>query len=130
MRVRLFAVAMLAAAAPVVAAAQQDRASDGKTTFETVCVVCHSVTPPPKLAPPMMMVSRHYRFAFATEREASDAMLRYVLAPDSLRSAMPSHVIQRFGVMPKPPVNDAQARAAVRYVLSLSAPPPVPGMTK
>lgn len=120
MRRVLLATAL--AFAPAALAAQQGGVPDGKTTFETLCVACHTLEPPARLAPPMTHVSRHYRQAFKTEAEAVDAMVRFILKPDTATATMPAHAIERFGLMPALPLNEPQLRGVAQYVWSLSAP--------
>jgi mono/diheme cytochrome c family protein len=139
-RIRLFPVVLVAALTPALCAAQASRpaaprsagaqrAPDlvaGQTLFNSVCTACHSLQPPPKLAPPMAMVSQHYRDAFASESDARAAMLAFLLAPDTSRATMPAHAIQRFGLMPKLPLSEQQFRDVSAYIWSLSAPAKAP----
>lgn len=143
-RIRLLPLIVVAVLTPAVCAAQArtttaprttprqpttQRAPDlaaGQVLFNTVCTACHSLQPPPKLAPPMAMVSQHYRDAFADETAARAAMLAFLLAPDTSRATMPAHAIQRFGLMPKLPLSEQQFRDVSAYVWSLSAPKKTP----
>ena len=117
MRCHLLPALALTLAIPVIAAAQEP--ADGKATFEATCVACHTLEPPVKLAPPMMMIARHYRQRFTTDSAGIAALTAWVLAPDSSRSALPAHAIARFGLMPKPAVDSIQARAVARHVWEL-----------
>jgi mono/diheme cytochrome c family protein len=139
-RVRLFPAIVIAALTPALCAAQTGRAAPargvstqrapdlvaGQTLFNTICTACHSLQPPPRLAPPMAMVSQHYRDAFASESDARAAMLAFLLAPDTSRATMPAHAIQRFGLMPKLPLSEQQFRDVSAYIWSLSAPAKAP----
>lgn len=126
MRAKFIPFIVIAALTPALCAAQQAGAAReiaaGEATFKAICSTCHSQVPPAKLAPPMAMVSKHYRDAFATEREALTAMTSFILAPDSLKMTMPRHAMERFGLMPRIPLSPIQAREVARYVWSLSAP--------
>jgi len=147
MRIRLLPLVIVAVFAPALCAAQATRTpaprpaprpaaarqaprapdlAAGQQIFTTVCTACHTLQPPPRLAPPMAMVSQHYRDAFASEPEALAAMLRFLLAPDTTRATMPAHAIQRFGLMPKLPLSEQQFRDVSAYVWSLSAAAPTP----
>lgn len=117
MRCHLLPALALTLAVPVTVAAQEP--ADGKATFETTCVACHTLEPPVKLAPPMMMIARHYRQRFANDSAGIAALAEWVLAPDSSRSVLPAHAIARFGLMPRPAVDSIQARAVARYVWEL-----------
>lgn len=93
---------------------------EGKQTFDQVCSACHTLEPPPKLAPPMRMVSMHLREAFPGEEEAVAHVLAYLPAPDSAKAVMPAHAIERFGLMPAQPFSAEMLEKVARYVWSLS----------
>lgn len=92
---------------------------EGKRTFDQVCSACHTMEPPPNLAPPIRMVSRHLRQAFPGEEEAVAHVLAYLPAPDSARAVMPAHAIERFGLMPPQPLPADVLEGVARYVWSL-----------
>ena len=117
MRCHILKPLALALILPVGLAAQEP--DPGKAVFETTCAACHTLEPPEKLAPPMRMVAMHYRQAFTSDSAGIAALTRWVLEPDSSRSALPAHAIQKFGLMPKPAVDSLQARAVARYVWEL-----------
>lgn len=120
MQLRILSVFVMVSAAPMLLVGQ-DRAPDGKQTFEATCIACHSLMPPMKVAPPMVMISRHYREKFTSDTAGVSAIARFVLEPDSTRSALPAHAIERFGLMPKQAgLSAEQARAVARYVWRLS----------
>lgn len=119
--VRLLAAAAIALAAAAATAGAQDTPS-GELTFRVVCATCHTLNPPYEKAPPMTHIARHYRQAFATEAEGIEAIVQWVTKPDSARSRMPAHAIQRFGLMPAFPLPEAQLREVAKYVWDLGAP--------
>lgn len=90
----------------------------GEELFEAVCAQCHSMQPPPKQAPPMAMVVRHYRQALESDVEVRDRMIRWIAEPAPERSALPAHAIDRFGMMPPHPLPEADRAAVVDYLLS------------
>lgn len=94
----------------------------GEATFKAICSVCHTPLPPPKLAPPMVMIGRHYREAFATEAEGRAALVRFISAPDTGRMTLPRHAYDRFGAMPRLALSEKQVRDVAAYVWSLGAP--------
>lgn len=98
----------------------QESVPPGKATFDVVCASCHSIDPPHKLAPPMRHVARYYRQHFGTEDAFVDAVVQWVTRPDSARSRMPAHVIERFGLMAAFPLPEPQLREVARYVWALS----------
>jgi len=99
-----------------VAAAPLD---DGERIFNEVCAQCHTLGPPPNLAPPMRTVVMHLRRACDPEAAAADHVVSYVAAPDADRSILPSHVVARFGLMPPQPLRPDQLEKVAAYVWSL-----------
>ena len=96
-----------------------DAAESGETWFRTLCSTCHTVFPPPNLAPPMVMVVGHYLEEHGTRDAAAAAIARWVRTPDPAHSAMPEHAIERFGIMPPQPLPEEDAAAVADYVLEL-----------
>jgi mono/diheme cytochrome c family protein len=94
---------------------------DGERLYHEVCSACHTLDPPPNLAPPLRMVSRHLRRAFDTREEAVDHVVSYAPAPDPERSILPSHAIDRFGLMPPQPLRPDQLEKVATYVWSLTS---------
>ncbi|NNE68760.1 MAG: cytochrome c [Rhodothermales bacterium] len=91
-----------------------DPVAEGEVVFKTVCATCHSLDPPPNLAPPMRMVIKHY-----LEAELEDpwqSMRDWVGSPDAARSALPAHAIERFGVMPPLLLEEADLDALMMYL--------------
>ncbi len=95
------------------------RADDrGKVVFETLCATCHSMNPPALKAPPMLMVAGHYVEARSTEDAAMAAMKEWLRGPDSTKSLLPAHAIQRFGLMPPLALPADDIDAVVAYVFA------------
>jgi mono/diheme cytochrome c family protein len=86
----------------------------GQVVFETVCSTCHSMSPPVTLAPPMLMVAGHY--AGADVDDPWGMMANWIASPDSAKSMLPSHAIERFGLMPPLPLAEGDAEAVVAYI--------------
>jgi mono/diheme cytochrome c family protein len=96
---------------------------EGQALFESVCGQCHTVSPPAGQAPPMAMVTRHYREVYGDRDAVRQAVIRWVTEPDAERSALPAHAIERFGLMPAQPLPPEQLGRVVDYVLTLEATP-------
>jgi len=122
MRIKLaLAAACCVLATP--AAGQQPAAdhAEGKAVFDMVCAMCHSVTPPAKLAPPISHAAGFYAQRFADADSAVSAMVAYLKEPDAEKSLLPAHAVERYGLMQSQGhLSDAQLRAVARYVLTLS----------
>lgn len=91
----------------------------GERIFNDVCSQCHTLDPPPNLAPPMRMVSTHLRQVFDSEDAAVDHVVSYAPAPEAVRSILPSHAIERFGLMPPQPLRPDQLEKVGAYVWSV-----------
>lgn len=92
----------------------------GQKVFATVCHACHTVDPPPTLAPPMSHVARHYRQAEPAPAAAVQRIAAWVAEPTDARSLLPPQARTRWGLMP-PLLLPAEERVAVgHYVLSLA----------
>lgn len=95
--------------------------AEGEQIFRDVCAQCHTMDPPPNLAPPMRMVSRHLRQSFGEESDAVAHVVSYVRQPAADASIMPAHAIERFGLMPPQPLPEEMLEKVARYVWTLSA---------
>jgi mono/diheme cytochrome c family protein len=71
----------------------------GETLFNQVCTACHTLQPPPNLAPPMMGISGHYHDQFAERDEAVAWMVAYIQSPDPANSKLSEEAFERFGTM-------------------------------
>jgi mono/diheme cytochrome c family protein len=114
-------------AAPVVEPARDAaRIAQGRALYDRMCFACHTLDPPPTLAPPMRGISTHWRQRFATRDEAIAHFLAYARAPVAERSALPAHAVQMFGLMPPLDLAEADLRAAAEWIWSLYDPSLVP----
>jgi len=86
----------LSAAQPANASAQPT----GKELYERHCSACHSMTPPPKSAPPIVGLSHFYHKAFADREQGVRRIMEFVAKPDAANSKLRPPAISRFGLMP------------------------------
>jgi hypothetical protein len=91
-------------------------AEHGEELFSTVCVACHTMEPPPNLAPPMMAVIGHYRTAFDERDPAVDAMVAYIQAPDPDNSKLGPMAFDRFGTMAPLALPEEDLRAVTGWL--------------
>ncbi|WP_244191148.1 MULTISPECIES: c-type cytochrome [unclassified Prosthecochloris] len=87
------------------------RELDGKALYERHCRVCHSMAPPPAVAPPVRGVAFHYREAFDTREAAEAHMVDFIKRPDSKKAICDPEAIERFGLMPAMTLPDDELRA-------------------
>ncbi len=94
---------------------------DGKMLYELVCAMCHTMEPPPTLAPPISHAAAYYHHRFESEEEAVAAMVAFLREPSEEASLLPARAIERFGLMPpQSHLSDEQLAAVARYSLSLA----------
>ncbi|UCC26757.1 MAG: hypothetical protein JSU98_06530 [Gemmatimonadales bacterium] len=98
-----------------------DDLTEGERIFNEICSGCHTVDPPPNLAPPMSHVARHLRGAFDSQEEALAHVIDYVPSPSRERSILPDMPHERFGLMPALPLPRDLLEAVGRYIWSLGA---------
>ena len=118
MRLPLLVTTLLGTGAVALAASQQEP-HPGRQVFDTVCATCHSMDPPPRTAPPMRHVVRHYREAIPDSAAAVERIAAWIVAPDAERSLLPAMARERFGAMPPFLLPEGDRRAVAAYVLSL-----------
>jgi cytochrome c len=94
----------------------------GEQVFQRVCSACHSLEAPPRAAPPMTHVARHYRQAFADPADGVTRMVEFLRAPSAEESVLPAHARERWGLMPPQPLPEAELAAVARYVWQLPEP--------
>lgn len=117
--------AALTAQADHVAAAADVEAevlANGEAVFKRICTSCHTLQPPPKLAPPMMGISGHYHDAFTDRNEAVAWMVAYIQSPDSAKSKLSPEAFRRFGAMAPLPLPEEDLRAVMTWVWEMYDP--------
>lgn len=87
----------------------------GKVLTEALCMACHGDAQQgqARLAPPMMMVKRHYMSL--EKKEMVEAIMKWVKKPDAKKARMPG-AVRRFGLMPPLALPDAQLKAIAEYI--------------
>lgn len=95
----------------------------GEAVYEEVCSECHSLQPPPNLAPPFTHVGRMVKSKVEDREAFTRHVVTYVQSPSPERSLLPAHAIERFGIMQAPPLPEDRLRdvAAYMWVMADSA---------
>ncbi|NTW49468.1 MAG: cytochrome c [Chlorobiales bacterium] len=88
----------------------------GKAIYQKNCSVCHSLKPPPKMAPPIVGMAAHYRDAFTDKDAAITHMVQFMQAPDSSKSKLEPQAIARFGLMPVIPLSEKELRTVSEWL--------------
>lgn len=99
-----------------VAGGEAELLAKGEALFNQVCIACHTMQPPPNLAPPMMGIAGHYHEAFTDRDEAVNWMVAYIQSPHPSKSKLSEEAFQRFGTMPALPLPEADLRAVMTWV--------------
>jgi cytochrome c5 len=120
-RSALVAAGLLGAASPALAgakdAAERALLEQGRATYDSICFACHTMTPPPRNAPPIVGLAAHLHERFATRDDAVAHIVDYVRAPSAEKSVLPPQAIQRWGVvMPPLALPEAELRAAAAWL--------------
>lgn len=97
-----------------------DLVAQGEEVFRSLCSECHSLNPPPKLAPPMSLIAAAVRQATEDRRAFTDHVVGYVQAPSEDRSLMPAEAIRNFGLMPAQTVGRERLLSAAAYMWTLA----------
>lgn len=112
--------------------------SEAKALFENHCLTCHQPHKggkgkhsekkaggdkqahgdgkhPKRLAPPMPMVKKHYLKTYPEREQFIEKVSAWVKAPDA-NAAMLHHAVEKFGVMPPQPIDEATRQQIAGYI--------------
>lgn len=89
---------------------------EGEAIYRRHCMACHSLLPPPKAAPPVKGLARHYREAFASRQEAVNHMTEFMKTPDASQAICHKDAIKRFGLMPAMSLPESDLRTVSAWV--------------
>jgi mono/diheme cytochrome c family protein len=117
------AVVTLVLGASATALAEADGAAErtlleqGRATYDRICFACHTMTPPPRNAPPIVGLAAHLHARFANRDDAVAHIVDYIRAPSAAKSVLPPQAIQRWGmVMPPLALPEAELRAVASWL--------------
>ena len=111
MKILLFA--LIFAAAPLISYAEDTQS--GKDLFGVYCSACHSLSPPPKAAPPVRGIIRQYYERYENRREFVKRIGKFVLEPE-MGEVICAPAKERFGSMPKLPVSAEQVEKIASWM--------------
>jgi cytochrome c len=89
---------------------------EGKLLYDKHCSVCHSMTPPPKSAPPILGITRHYHEAFNDREKGVNHMEEFMKKPDVKHSKLEAAAMTRFGLMPVMSLSDKELEMVAGWV--------------
>jgi cytochrome c len=88
---------------------------DGQAIFTKNCSVCHSINPPPKLAPPIVPIISRYHLKFSTKEDGVAHLAAFLKLPNK-QDAVDQQAITRFGLMPPIALSPAELKAVAAWV--------------
>lgn len=94
----LLACALLPPGAGAAYAAES--AETGQTLYNRHCSSCHSMTPPPETAPPIVGLAHFYHNAFEKREDGVQHIMDFIEHPEPSQSKLRAPAITRFGLMP------------------------------
>lgn len=88
---------------------------DGQAIFDKNCSVCHSISPPPKSAPPIVPMASRYHMQYKSKADGINHLVAYMKSPDR-KTAVDLQAIARYGIMPAMPLPDQELRVVAGWV--------------
>lgn len=82
------------------AAHAADTGSGGQELYRRHCSSCHSMTPPPETAPPVVGLAHFYHKAFDDREAGIRHIMEFIAHPEPGKSKLRAPAIARFGLMP------------------------------
>ena len=79
----------------------------GKEMWVARCSPCHSIEPPPKLAPPVRGIVMNYKRTYSDREAFAAAVSSFVHTPTKEASQMP-HALEKFNLMPALPFEKSE----------------------
>lgn len=83
-------------------------AANGNDTFEKQCVSCHQTIPVS-----FEKFYMQYLLFTSSQETAKEAIFYYLKDPKRETSVMPEHILDKWGVMPKPDMDEATLKEMV-----------------
>jgi mono/diheme cytochrome c family protein len=94
----------------------QELLNKGKAVYEKNCVSCHSYTPPPKTAPPIMGITQQYHEAFNDGEKAIARMVDFLKKPSKEKSSLLPAALERWGLMQPINLSDEELYAVSYWI--------------
>lgn len=88
----------------------------GKELYEQHCSACHSMTPPPKSAPPIVGLSHFYHKAFEDREAGVRHIMSFIAKPEAAKSKLRAPAIPRFGLMPSVELGERDLRTVSEWL--------------
>ena len=97
-----------------------EQVARGEAVYREVCSECHSLNPPPSLAPPFTHVGRMLESQLTERSEFTRHVVAYVQSPSEERSLLPAEAIRRFGLMPAQLLPPERLEDAAAYLWTMA----------
>ena len=87
----------------------------GQKTYENICSSCHSLEPPPKLAPPIRGIYMHYSMQYKDRDAFAKAIRDFAHDSEKAPMLMPQ-AQERFGKMPQLPLKKEELESVGLWI--------------
>ncbi len=83
-------------------------AKEAEAIYQQSCSSCHSLTPPAKIAPPIIAIAGQYRARYGKKSGAVADMVAFMKEPSVGKSVFGPKTFERFGLMPVMSLTDKE----------------------
>jgi mono/diheme cytochrome c family protein len=95
---------------------ETNKAMDGEKLYNLRCAACHSLNPPPTLAPPVRGLIRHYTDEHQSKKEVIKAIINFAKNPSEDHMVFPEMAKDRFGNMPPIPFDEKELKVIAAWM--------------
>ncbi|HCD36140.1 cytochrome c [Chlorobium phaeovibrioides] len=93
-----------------------DSGSTGRELYRRHCSSCHSMTPPPETAPPIVGLAHFYHKAFDSREAGVSHIMDFIAHPEPAKSKLRAPAIPRFGLMPQVELTKEELRTVSEWL--------------
>lgn len=87
----------------------------GDAIYNKYCSVCHTMNPPPKLAPPLRSIAAMYRGKYSSKKEGVERIAAFVKLPN-IKNALAPGAVKKYGLMSRLPISSNDIRTIAEWV--------------
>ncbi|TCD48959.1 c-type cytochrome [Chlorobium sp. N1] len=90
--------------------------SSGPELYRHHCSSCHTMTPPPEKAPPIVGLAHFYHKAFEKREDGVRHIMDFIASPEPGKSKLRAPAIPRFGLMPPVELTKEELRTVSEWL--------------
>ncbi|NTW82470.1 MAG: cytochrome c [Chlorobiaceae bacterium] len=87
----------------------------GDAIYNKYCSVCHTMNPPPKLAPPLRSIAAMYRGKYSSKKEGVERIAVFIKLPN-IKNALAPDAVRKYGLMSRLPISANDIRTIAEWV--------------